>query len=447
MPVPDWGAQQLARTESIPSLPMVEHGGTESNLDSAPRHVRQSDLERAKNKLTYKEIFKPQCAYAMTTEEQNAAIRVAFYNDETMPQEKELETAIGKIKKLVQPRKEALKHEAASLIDSYATEGCPADCGPDWTRDHIEAALLKGPHSSATKDDALRALVAETKEKVKNGYARILRYGDIKHKLPKKLKVSPVAMIPHKTRYFRTILDLSFRLRHKGELLESVNSATEKLAPAESMIQLGNCVQRLIALLADNYNPKKPFLFAKLDIKDGFWRMSVNTEDAWNFCYVLPSANENCALEDIEIVVPNCLQMGWCESPPFFCAASETARDVIEALLLETQLPPHPFEDEMLANTKTSVAQRLLATATFTNLVEVFVDDFIAATNNTDSKHLEHFSRAMLFGVHSVFPPPEISGHQGEDPILQKKVLQGGGTWETTKEILGWLVDGAKFTL
>ena len=26
--------------------------------------------------------------------------------------------------------------------------------------------------------------------------------------------------------------------------------------------------------------------------------------------------------------------MGWCKSPPFFCAASETARDVIEALLL-----------------------------------------------------------------------------------------------------------------
>ena len=188
MPVPDWGAQTLARTESIPSLPITEHGGNESNLDSAPRHVRQSDLEKAKNKLTYKELFKPKCAYAMTTEEQNAAIRVAFYNDDTMPQEKELESAIGKIKQLVQPRKEALKHEAASLIDSYATKGCPADCGPDWTRDHIEVALLKGPHSSATKDDALRALVAETKEKVKNGYARILRYGDIKHKLPKSSK-------------------------------------------------------------------------------------------------------------------------------------------------------------------------------------------------------------------------------------------------------------------
>ena len=136
--------------------------------------------------------------------------------------------------------------------------------------------LLKGPHSSATEADALRALVAETKEKVANGYARVLQYGDIMKNFPKQLKISPVAMIPHKSRAFCTILDLTFRLRHKGKLLESVNSATTKMAPAESMIQLGN----LIVLLADNCNPDQPFMFAKLDIKDGFWRMAVNEEDA-----------------------------------------------------------------------------------------------------------------------------------------------------------------------
>ena len=35
--------------------------------------------------------------------------------------------------------------------------------------------------------------------------------------------------------------------------MESVNWGTVKLAPAKSMIQLGNCVQRLIATLVDNY--------------------------------------------------------------------------------------------------------------------------------------------------------------------------------------------------
>ena len=62
--------------------------------------------------------------------------------------------------------------------------------------------------------------------------------------------------------------------------MESVNSATVKMAPAESMIQLVNSVQRLIALLVDNYDPKKPFMFSKLDIKYGFWSMAVRNEEA-----------------------------------------------------------------------------------------------------------------------------------------------------------------------
>ena len=385
---------------------------------------------------------------AMTPEQQDAAIREALQNEDTMPQEKELQDAIGKLIGLVLPRHEARKHAAQRLLDLYATDGCPADCGPDWTKDHIEAAILKGPHSSAHDPAALKALHAETTDKVANGYAKVIRYGDIADKLPAKLKISPVAMIPHKSRAFRTILDLSFRLRHRGKLMESVNSATVKQAPAEAMVQLGHCIQRLIATLADNFNPQKPFKFAKLDIKDGFWRMAVNNIDAWNFCYVLPQTNPITDIRNALLVVPNCLQMGWCESPPFFCAASETARDVIETLLLESRLPAHAFESQMLNDAHDHhLVWRLQATTSFINLVEVFVDDFIGATNNLTRTHLEHFSRAMLFGVHSVFPPPDITGHQGEDPISQKKLHQGEGTWSHTKEILGWLVDGLNFTL
>ena len=65
-------------------------------------------MEKEKNRLTHKELFTPTTNYAMTTEEQDAAIRVAFYNDDTMPKEMELKTAIGKIKHLVLPRKKAL---------------------------------------------------------------------------------------------------------------------------------------------------------------------------------------------------------------------------------------------------------------------------------------------------------------------------------------------------
>ena len=92
-------------------------------------------------------------------------------------------------------------------------------------------------------------------------------------------------------------------------------------------------------------------------------------------------------------------------------------------------------------------SSHLAAAIQYINLVEVFVDDFIAATNDISEGHLGQFSPAMLLGVHLVFPPPTFTGDQGEDPISQKKLHQGEGRWDTTKEILGWLVDGANFTI
>ena len=43
-----------------------------------------------------------------------------------------------------------------------------------------------------------------------------------------------------------------------------------------------------------------------------------------------------------------------------------------------------------------------------------------------------------------MFPPPAVTGHDGEDPVSQKKLAQGDGLWAIRKEILGWVFDGAK---
>ena len=87
-----------------------------------------------------------------------------------------------------------------------------------------------------------------------------------------------------------------------------------KHAPSKEMIYLGQFVQRLIATLAEYYDKKKPFRFSKLDIKDGFWRMADSDTDAWNFCDVIPQINKVKNIEDTKVLVPNCLQMRWCES-------------------------------------------------------------------------------------------------------------------------------------
>ena len=253
------------------------------------------------------------------------------------------------------------------------------------------------------------------------------------------MKVSPVAMIPHKSRAFRGILDLSFYVRALYDKYRSVNETTIKLAKKEAMDQLGSALKRMIAALADGQDDGREFLFSKLDIKDGFWRMVVSEEDAWNFCYIIPNENPSASLDDTKIVVPNALQMGWCESPPFFCAASETARDVISSLLRSDKLPPHAFENLMLPKNFDSLQEADLHSI-FT-LIEVFVDDFIACTDAMSRNSILKISRAMLHGIYSVFPPQDITGYTSGDPIFEN-------SWDFTKqEILGWILDGANYTI
>ena len=190
--------------------------------------------------------------------------------------------------------------------------------GPNWSKQQIIAALKRGPHISAKDPIAAKCLHEETNEKIKGGFAKIVRGGDIKHNIPPSLKISPTAMIPHKSRLFRCILDLSFQIKVKGKKLNSVNDSTNSKAPQKFMAQLVHVLRRLLATMKQHHNIKMPFFFSKCDLKDGFWRMLVNNQDAWNFCYVLPPLNTaTTTLDDTELVVPHPLQMGWSESPPF----------------------------------------------------------------------------------------------------------------------------------
>ena len=338
----------------------------------------------------------------MTGDEADEQLRAAVRNSECILTEPPVKETIGKLVRLMEPTLPyAVGHDAIPLLQSYASGGCPVDCGPDWSEEHILAMLARGPHRSAMVKAAIKQLRQETTEKIAQGYARVVRWGDIKTDIPKKLKLLPAAMIPHKSKAYQCILDLSFALRLNGVQLSSVNEQTNKLAKEESMAQLGHVLTCIVHTIATNLNDDAPFLFAKLDVKDGFWRMAVSNEDAWNFCYVLPSLVKDVAMDDIEIVVPNSLQMGWCESPPFFCTASETARDIMDNIRHKT-LPPHEFEHRMLP--RPTGENR--ATATATSAIEVYVDDFIGVTNDASTENLTALSRAMLHGVHAVFPPP-----------------------------------------
>jgi hypothetical protein len=381
----------------------------------------------------------------MTPAEKSTNMTDELGNTDTFPVEIPVKEEIGKLG-LMWPRSYAEFHRATPLLNSYAIDGCPVQCGPDWSEEKILKLLRRGPHRSAKVKAATRQLRQETMEKIKHGYARVVKWKEIRDDIPKKLKISPVAMIPHKSKPFRCIMDLSFTLHDGGKTYKSVNETTNKQAKWQSMAQLGLCIQRMVATLADNYDTSKPFHFVKLDIKDGFWRMAVSDDNAWNFAYVLPSLKTLEDEGDVELVVPNSLQMGWCESPPFFCSGSETARDVITHLMTKDELPPHRIEHDMLTDIMKDATNEGTDNGDIT-LFEVFVDDFVGLTNNGSMEHLQKISRAMIHGIHSIFPPPDVTKHSGEDPISEKKIKKGEGIWAVEKEILGWIFNGKTFTI
>ena len=80
---------------------------------------------------------------------------------------------------MVQPRVIALLHDTSELIDAYSQDGYSTGCGEDWAVDQMEAALQIRTYPSSDTEDAMKALHNETRGEVVNGYAKIIRYGEL----------------------------------------------------------------------------------------------------------------------------------------------------------------------------------------------------------------------------------------------------------------------------
>ena len=87
------------------------------------------------------------------------------------------------------------------------------------------------------------------------------------------MKVSPIAAIPHKSKAFRSILDLSFSLKLTPHgRVPSVNENCEKTAPGGAIDQIGHVLLCLIHAFAEAPDCTNIFQ-SKWGIKDGFWRL------------------------------------------------------------------------------------------------------------------------------------------------------------------------------
>jgi len=172
----------------------------------------------------------------------------------------------------------------------------------------------------------------------------------------------------------------------EGEEYKSVNETSNPMAPRKALQYIGTALPRIIHAIA-TATKTAPCYFAKADIQDGFWRVFIKPEGRWNFAYTLPQRTPD---DPVHIVVPNSTQMGWVESIYVFCAASETARDIGEVLLREDSLPAHKLEEVILPKVVQSPITESFDPATFLQMLEVYVDDFIAIAQATNIETLRH---------------------------------------------------------
>jgi len=341
------------------------------------------------------------------------------------------------------PTGRALGHPAANTLRDWATFGCPTRTGRNWTKNDIWEAVERGPHRSAMSPEAVEHFATEIKEKIRTKQARLVGWDDIKDNPPPQLKISPIAAIPHKSKAFRSILDLSFRLRLKnGGILAAVNDTTIKSAPKGAIDQLGECLTRIIHAFAEASDDAKIFM-AKWDIKDGFWRMDCRNGEEWNFAYVLPQPEGSPTM----LVVPTSLQMGWVESPPYFCTATETARDIATEYtdMPVGSIPAHKFSKYTANGESYGDLAEDHDGQPFRTMVEVYVDDFMSLVIPISKSQLEHTAAAIMTGIHDVFPANDED--DGDDPISEKKLKKLEGQYSTTKTLLGFEFDGIHKTM
>ncbi len=310
----------------------------------------------------------------------------------------------------------------------------------------IEAAVERGPHSTARTPSRLLSFVKDIKYQIKAGFCWVFPWEELKHHLPANLKISPVAVVPQVGRRGKIILDLLFPVYQKingvvNITQESMNESTVLKAPSEAVKDIGKVFLHLLQYMHNTLEGLH-ILFSKLDISDGFWRLVVQGADSYNFAYVLPQQDG----EPIQILMPSAMQMGWIESPPLFCAVTKLAWDLMQHLVdNRVCLPAHLLKD------KTSIKNVPMHArmATPTKLLQVYMDNFCnAAMQSLDGSHVPMIRRALIHEVHAVFPEPAVTGHKnGKDSLLKKKLKQGDGNFVNTKNMIGFTFDGIKRTI
>lgn len=330
-------------------------------------------------------------------------------------------------------------HEAAGYLEFLDRIGAPAlSSTPPLTPEELQAAVDRGPHPSAV--DRAEFLWKEAHEMCQRRHAMVLPFSAVKHLAG--VRISPPGVVPQRTRRDRTICDLTY---------SGVNADTVSLAPTEAM-QFGNALRRILFQIYRADPRWGPVYLAKADISDGFYNITVNANGTKQFGIVLPTAPGQEPLILFFLGLP----MGWVSSPPVFCAATESVTDMAKAKMNTGWRPP-PHRQEEPAETPTPGDRPASAPGRPPRIrdrptgplgsADCYVDDFMLLCQG-GRRRRKRLRRILFHCIDMVFrPPDEKDDEWKKDPISTKKLLQGDGSLETTKVILGWLIDTVRGTI
>jgi hypothetical protein len=191
---------------------------------------------------------------------------------------------------------------------------------------------------------------------------------------------------------------------------------------------------------------------SKNDIADGFYRIWLKASDTPKLAVLFPLRPNEEALIGLPLTLP----MGWKESPPIFCATTETIVDLANTAIQQgtafgshrlDNLAESPIEPEDLPSRTVLPVSPIQHYHKPIRGWDVYVDDFIGMVQGNKWQR-EQVKRALLHSLDRVYRKisPNDNTHR-QEPASVKKLLKGDGTWATRKVILGWIIDTVQGTI
>jgi hypothetical protein len=97
----------------------------------------------------------------------------------------------------------------------------------------------------------------------------------------------------------------------------SVNETTVQVEVQSRVEALGPAFPSILKFMFET-NCTWEIDWQKIDLSNGFWQMIISTGAEHNFAFQMPTSPQD------KDTFPSSLQMGWKNSPAYFCVATQT---------------------------------------------------------------------------------------------------------------------------